>query len=86
MYLDTVKELQKWQDEAEHWKSPPTICHTTNNGMDKVSIELYKAIGKVPPGSKQSPIKYPNHPPFHPKNSQCQFDLSKFNRILGTIV
>ena len=53
MYLDTVKELQKWQDEAEHWKSQPTICHTSHNGMGEVSIELCKAIGKVTPRSKK---------------------------------
>ena len=69
MYLDTVEKLQKWEDEAERWKSQPTICHTADNGVGKVSIELCKAIGKLPTGSKQSPIKFPNQPPFHPKNS-----------------
>ena len=43
MYLDTVKELQKWQDEAEHWKSQPTVSHTSHNGMGEVSIELCQA-------------------------------------------
>jgi len=52
MYLDTVKELQKWQDEAERWMSQPTIYHTSDNCMGEVPIELCKAIGKVPPGSK----------------------------------
>ena len=78
MYLNTVKELQKWQDEAKHWKSQSTICHAANNGMDEVSIELCQAIGKVPTGSKQSPIKFPNQPPFPPKNSWYQFNLKKF--------
>ena len=67
MYLDTVKELQKWQDEAEHWKSQPTICHTSHNGMGEVSIELCQAIGKVTPGSKESLIKFPNQPSFIPR-------------------
>ena len=78
MYLDTVKELQKWQDEAEHWKSQPTVSHTSHNGMGEVCIELCQAIGKVTPGSKESPIKFPNQPSFHPKNSRYQFDLQKF--------
>ena len=78
MYLDTVKELQKWQDEAEHWKSQPTVSHTSHNGMGEVCIELCHAIGKVTPRSKESPIKFPNQPSFHPKNSRYQFDLQKF--------
>ena len=83
MYLDTVKELQKWQDEAEHWKSQPTVSHTSHNGMGEVCIELCHAIGKVTPRSKESPIKFPNQPSFHPKNSRYQFDLQKFNRNGG---
>ena len=55
------------EDEAEHWKSQPTICHTSDNGMGEVSIELCKAIGKVTPGSKQSPIKFPNQHFFIPR-------------------
>jgi len=46
-YLSTYQQsrvLQKWQDEAEHWKSQPTICHTANNSMAEVSIELCKAM------------------------------------------
>ena len=46
--------------------------------MREVSIELCKAIEKVTPGSKQSPIKFPNQTSFHPKNSWYQFDLKKF--------
>ena len=41
MYLDTANELQKWQDEAEHWKSQPSICHTTNNGSTSIWIKTF---------------------------------------------
>ena len=61
IYLDTVKELQKWQDEAEYWKSQPSICHTTDNGDSEISIELCKAIGKqsvLLPGNKYHSLNF----------------------------
>ena len=45
-------------------------------------IKLCKAIGKVTPGSKESPIKFPNQPSLHPKNSRYQFDLNR-NTVNG---